>query len=144
MGALAGFASMVGDYAGRANFAVVYLEEAHPTDGWLYGAVEHFIPQHATLAARQAAAQVLQAELEAAWARLQLHPGGEPSTFPCSVLVDGMGNAASLAFGALPERLAVLVGGELRWLGGKGPENYSLLTARDALDTLLASGGAPA
>lgn len=143
MGALASFASMVGDYAGRANFAVVYLEEAHPTDGWLFGAVAHVIPQHASLAARQAAAQVLHAELAAAWARQQ-QLAGAPSACPCPVLVDGMGNAASRAFGALPERLAVLVGGELRWLGGKGPEGYSLLAARDALDTLLASAGAPA
>jgi hypothetical protein len=31
--------SLSAEFEGKANFLVVYLEEAHPTDGWMYGAV---------------------------------------------------------------------------------------------------------
>ena len=37
LGALADFARLAEEFQGRARFAVVYLEEAHPTDGWMYG-----------------------------------------------------------------------------------------------------------
>jgi hypothetical protein len=35
----------------RADYAVVYLEEAHPTTGWMYPAVEERfrIQQHASI-----------------------------------------------------------------------------------------------
>ncbi len=58
------------------------------------------------------------------------------------VLADGMGDAASRAFGALPERLALLVplaeGWQLAFLGGKGPDAYSVEACREALLKTLA------
>lgn len=127
---------MAGDYEGRAHFAVVYMEEAHPTDGWMTSNVKHRIAQHTSLEQRAAAATVLESELASLFA-------GEPrlvATVGLSltpVLVDGMDNLAATTFGALPERLAILVDGELRFLGGRGPDDYSLLACRDALDQLL-------
>ncbi len=59
-----------------------------------------------------------------------------------AVLADGMDDAASRAFGALPERLAVLVpyrgGWKLAFLGGKGPDAYSVDACREALLEILA------
>ena len=60
MDALERFAALVyGPYFGRVDAAVVYLEEAHPTDGWMYGGVEHLLPQATELEQRLAAARIL-------------------------------------------------------------------------------------
>lgn len=107
------------------DFALVYLEEAHPTDGWLYGSVTHFLPQPTTLAERCHAATLLATELRKLDA---------PSMPLC---VDTMPNRASYAFGALPERLVIVQSGVVQFIGGKGPEQYSIAEARDALQRLL-------
>jgi hypothetical protein len=44
--------------------SIVYLEEAHPIDGWLYPSVVHLIEQHATAQQRIEAARILQTEVE--------------------------------------------------------------------------------
>ena len=115
------------EYAGRAEFAICYLEEAHPTDGWMYEAVTHFIPQHHTLQERCIAAEILSLEL----AKLAAGPPQIP------LVVDTLSNAASLAYGALPERLVILQAGAVRFIGGKGPEEYNIEDARRALQALL-------
>jgi len=104
---------------------MVYLEEAHPTDGWLFGSVVHFLPQPTTQAQRNRAAQRLAGELR------------ELDAPPIPLCVDTMANLASYAFGALPERLVIVQGGVVRFIGGKGPEQYSTAEARDALERLL-------
>jgi len=188
LNALRDFAALASDFAGRARFAVVYLEEAHPTDGWMYGAVTHQVRQPVRLSERVANARVLERELvaaqrahgKAAAAAAAEAYAAVGASGPCAVaaaadanaadaaaastddaagdaaaqvipvVVDGMDNAASFAFGALPERLAILArhgdaGGEaarLRWLGGKGPEEYSVRACRDALGELLPPAGA--
>ena len=53
------------------------------------------------------------------------------------VYLDLMSNAASLAFGAAPERLAILFDGRVAWIGGIGPWQYSVPAAREALLGLL-------
>ena len=127
---------MAGDYEGRANFVVVYLEEAHPTDGLMTSNVKHQIVQHANMEQRAAAAAVLESELHNIFTtEPRLAESAGESLVP--VLVDSMDNLAASTFGALPERLAVLVDGELKFLGGKGPEDYSVLECREALDQLL-------
>ena len=115
------------EYAGRADFAFVYLEEAHPTDGWLYESVTHFIEQPTTMQERLCAAEGLASELRKLDA---------PANLP--LVVDSMSNAASVAYGALPERLVILQDGVVRFIGGKGPEMYSISEARRALQRLVA------
>eukprot|EP00112_Aurelia_sp_Birch-Aquarium-sp1_P019334 Seg476.10 transcript_id=Seg476.10/GoldUCD/mRNA.D3Y31 product="Thyroxine 5-deiodinase" protein_id=Seg476.10/GoldUCD/D3Y31 len=51
------------------------------------------------------------------------------------VYLDRMDNAASLAYGAWPERLYVLLDGVVEYEGGKGPFLYNL----DELDQWLES-----
>ena len=103
------------------------MEEAHPTDGWLYESVTHFIKQPTTLHERCCAAAGLADELR---------KRNAPATLP--LVVDSMSNAASMAYGALPERLVILKDGVVAFIGGKGPETYSISEARAALRQLVA------
>lgn len=120
------FLEMQREFAEMADFAVVYLEEAHPTDGWLYGQVKHLTKQPTTLAQRCAMAQILADELK--FLRC-------PKTVP--VCVDRMDNAASHAFGAIPERLIILKGDKVQFVGGAGPSGYSIPLCIAALKKLV-------
>jgi hypothetical protein len=114
------------EYADVADFAIVYLEEAHPTDGWMYGLVRHFVEQPITFAQRCVMAEVLSRELRSLQSPPQL-----------LVYVDRMDNAASFAFGALPERLAILKCGKVQFMGGAGPSGYSISACREALKKIV-------
>lgn len=108
------FVERAKEFAGRVDFVVVYLEEAHPTNGWLYPSVEHYIAQHTEMPDRVAAATILERRLE--------ELAEERSSEPIRVFVDRMDNAASHAFGALPERIAIVADGRVQFIGGRGPE----------------------
>ena len=103
-----------------------YLEEAHPTDGWLYEAVSHHLPQAKTFNERCEAAEILVEEMRTRDA---------PADLP--LVVDSMSNTASYAYGALPERLVIIQRGVVRFIGGKGPEEYCVDEAKQALSALL-------
>ncbi len=105
MGALVDFARLAAEFV-SADFIIVYLEEAHPADGWVYPSVQHHWKQHTTMGERVAAANVLRVELASLCAQDEALAG----KIPPHVFVDSMSNMSSLAFGALPERLAILVG----------------------------------
>jgi thyroxine 5-deiodinase len=127
---------MCAEFEGRATFVVVYLEEAHPTDGWMFEAVVHQVAQHTSSEERHCAAKVLQGELDTAIAAAQLGAPAAATVRTPNILVDSMANLASTTFGALPERLAVLVEGKVVFLGGKGPEDYSVADCKAALAAL--------
>mmetsp|Transcript_64820 Transcript_64820/g.130350 ORF Transcript_64820/g.130350 Transcript_64820/m.130350 type:complete len:138 (-) Transcript_64820:63-476(-) len=136
--------SLCAEFRGKAEFLVVYLEEAHPTDGWMFGGVSHMIEQHTSLEARRAAARIMQREMDTHSSCLAAedtseedHGAAETIGGP-ELLVDTMENLASVTFGALPERLLVLVEGRVVFLGGKGPEDYSVKACREALGRMLA------
>jgi len=114
------------EYADVADFAIIYVEEAHPIDGWMYGQVKHFTKQPVTLVQRSTMARVLENEMKT----LKASPA-------ISLCVDLMDNAASLAFGALPERLVILKDGKLQFVGGAGPSGYSIPKCESALKKLL-------
>lgn len=54
------------------------------------------------------------------------------------IFADGMANRASLAFGALPERVVLLLDGSVVFIGGKGPEDYTVAEGAEALRSALA------
>ena len=110
----------------------MYLEEAHPTDGWMYGAVEHAVAQHTGLDDRLAAARLLRAALDGV---ARVDGAGLPPPIP--LYADLPENGASIAFGALPERLAILLDGRVAFIGGPGPGDYSVPAAERALEALL-------
>lgn len=55
------------------------------------------------------------------------------------LLADAMDDKAARAFGAVPERFAIVRNGRLAWLGGRGPMYYLTSELDAALDVLLAA-----
>ena len=98
---------MCAEFEGRATFVVVYLEEAHPTDGWMFEAVVHQVTQHTSSEERHRAAKVLQGELDTAIAAAQLGAPAAVTVRTPNILVDSMANLASTTFGAFANARAI-------------------------------------
>jgi hypothetical protein len=110
-------------YSDRVQFLVIYVREAHPTDGWrLPGKVKLEDPK--TIEERRKAAG--QCETAA------LH--GIPT------LVDEMDDAVMTAYAGWPDRL-YLVGldGRVVYAGGRGPFGFKPAQLRKAMDNYLAA-----
>ena len=113
-------------YRDRVEFFVVYVQEAHPTDGWQ---VESNIDenilfrQHQNYEEREEAAQSC---------AIGLH-------ISLPTLVEEMDNAIDEAYGAAPERL-YLIGkdGRVVYHGGAGPHFFDLDELDEALQGLEA------
>eukprot|EP00061_Rhincodon_typus_P018649 g47902.t1 len=78
-------------YADIADFLLVYIEEAHPSDGWISTDAPYDIPKHRSLQDRLKAASLMDRE----------NPG-------CLVVADTMDNSSNTAYGAYFERLYVV------------------------------------
>lgn len=126
MASLEAFARVVDGYRGRVDFALVYIAEAHPTDGWDIGS-SHRIRTHRSLDERVEAALALR--------RDAAKVGVAPSDV--RLIVDTMHDDLLVAFGATPERLAIVRDGRLEWLGGKGPFEYSVPALEAELARML-------
>lgn len=99
-----------------ADFLIVYICEAHPTDEWRWNNnVE--IQQHRTIQERLEAAEMLK----------------KKSKCSAPVVVDTMANKTNSAYGAWPERFFIIQEGKLVYVGGTGPYNYSLPEVRSWL-----------
>lgn len=97
------------DFSKLADFVLVYIAEAHPTDGWaIDGNVDVNI--HKCMEERVTAAQKM----------LSMEPQH------CPVLVDLMEDKCQKAFGAMPERLYIVQDGVIVYQGGKGPFDYKI------------------
>ncbi|CAH3191753.1 unnamed protein product [Porites evermanni] len=114
------FGEIVRDFSDVADFVIVYIEEAHPSDGWALKN-NYNIPKHRTLVERCSAAQLL----------LSHNP-------PCTVRVDSMLDAANLAYGASPERLYIIQDSTIVYQGGPGPMSYSTHEVRAWLENYAA------
>ena len=113
-------------YQDRVEFFVVYVQEAHPTDGWQTDSnVEEGIlfRQHQNHDEREEAAQSC---------TIGLH-------ISIPTLVEEMNNAIDEAYGAAPERL-YLIGkdGRVVYHGGAGPHLFDLDELDGALQRLEA------
>jgi hypothetical protein len=116
-------------FAGEVEFFVVYVREAHPTDGWQVDANvqdEVFYRQHQTHEEREEVAQTCSLDLKI--------------TLP--VLVEEMDNNIDEAFGAAPERL-YLIGsdGKVAYHGGAGPFFFDLDEWEQAIQDCVDGGG---
>ncbi len=104
---------------------MVYIKEAHPTDGWqvesnLQQHVEYVQPQ--SLTERQEVANACALNL-----RLSI-----------PTLIDGMDNAADRAYNGWPERLYVLAtDGHIAYQGGKGPYGFDPEALHSFLESYL-------
>ncbi len=113
-------------YRDRVEFFVVYVQEAHPTDGWQTDsnvAEGVLFRQHQSYEEREEVAQTCS---------LDLH-------MSMPVLIEEMNNGTDEAYGAAPERL-YLIGkdGKVVYHGGAGPHLFDL----DELDEALQKLGA--
>lgn len=112
------FKQLVKDFRDVADFLVVYIAEAHSTDGWAF-TNNLDINQHRSLEERLSAAQIL----------VQKEP-------LCPVVVDEMTNVAAIKYGAMPERLYVLQAGKVVYKGNMGPWGYDPLEVRTFLEKM--------
>ena len=100
-------------YHDRVAFFMVYIKEAHPTDGWVMARNKQLgieIKDAATLAERTAAAQTACTTL-----KIKL---------PC--LIDGMDNSANHAYAAWPDRIYVVdTAGKIAVMGATGPAGFA-------------------
>ncbi|KAK2835647.1 hypothetical protein Q5P01_016131 [Channa striata] len=112
------FKQLVRDFGGVSDFLVVYVAEAHSTDGWAF-TNNYDIKQHRSLEDRLSAAQIL----------VQNEP-------LCPVVVDEMNDVTAINYGALPERLYVLQAGKVVYKGGTGPWGYNPQEVRSFLEKI--------
>lgn len=106
------------DFAEVADFAVVYIEEAHPVDGWAFKGISD-VPMHRTQLERCKAAQKMTTSVDLSG---------------CIVAVDSMLNAANIAYGAVPIRLYIVQNSEIAYEGGPGPMKYRMQEVKTWLD----------
>lgn len=117
MARLKAFQRVATQYADIADFLLVYIEEAHPSDGWISTDAPYDIPKHRCLEDRLQAANLMK----------ETNPG-------CLVVADDMSNSSSAAYGAYFERLYVLLNRKVVYQGGRGPEGYKISELRLWLD----------
>jgi hypothetical protein len=100
---------------------VVYIQEAHPTDGWQTEsnvAPGILFRQHQSYAERETVATTCSLNLG----------------LSIPVLVEEMDNAIDDAYGAAPERLYLIgVDGRVAYQGGAGPHFFDLEAWRQAI-----------
>uniref|UniRef100_A0A2K6RZQ5 Iodothyronine deiodinase n=1 Tax=Saimiri boliviensis boliviensis TaxID=39432 RepID=A0A2K6RZQ5_SAIBB len=112
------FKRLTEDFSSVADFLIIYIEEAHASDGWAFkNNVD--IRNH----------QNLQDRLQAAHLLLARSP-------QCPVVVDTMQNQSSELYAALPERLYIIQEGRILYKGKSGPWNYNPEEVRDVLEKL--------
>ncbi|TKC49962.1 hypothetical protein EI555_010444, partial [Monodon monoceros] len=112
------FKRLIEDFSSIADFLIIYIEEAHASDGWAFkNNVDIKNHQH------------LQDRLRAARLLLDRSP-------QCPVVVDTMKNQSSQLYAALPERLYVLQDGRILYKGKPGPWNYHPEEVRAVLEKL--------
>ena len=102
------FYQMIENFAGSADFLIIYIEEAHASDGWkITNNTE--IRQHRTLDDRFDAARIL----------ARMRP-------PCPIYVDDITDDANLQYGGLYERLYIILDDVVVYEGKRGPAGYKL------------------
>lgn len=114
---LSAFQRVVSQYADIADSLLVYIEEAHPSDGWVSTDAPYQIPKHQSLDDRLTAAKLMHLETPA-----------------IVVVVDTMENTSNAAYGAYFERLYILKDEKVVFQGGRGPEGYRISELKNWLE----------
>jgi len=89
------------------DFLTIYIEEAHPSNGWAFEN-NVVIPSHETLEQRCQAARFMLSSVK----------------FDCPVVVDTMEDEANKAYGGLPIRLYIIKNQKVVFAGAMGPTFY--------------------
>jgi len=127
MASLDKFGALAAKFSQEADFTMVYIEEAHPTEEANFnGNIE--ISSHQNLEERLAAAGILLDKM-----------AGRMEVDRISLLVDTMANTISKAYCALPERLYVVLDGKISYEGREGPWGYNVAEVEEHLKLLAGS-----
>ncbi|CAK8691500.1 unnamed protein product [Clavelina lepadiformis] len=108
----------------KVDFVVVHIDEIHDLHGWSFeqnNSVSFFpidclatiwfkIKTHRAIEDRLSAAEILQSL----------------DDFSLPLVVDTMKNEANLNYGGLPERMCVVLDGEVKYIGGIGPYDFNI------------------
>lgn len=112
-------------FGDRVAFFMVYIHEAHPTDGWQVGINEReriLFEQPKTFERREEIAHTMCTQLEI--------------SLPC--LVDGIDNKTSLAYTAAPDRMYVIgIDGRVVYKGKRGPWGFKPAEIEESLERYL-------
>ena len=109
------------EYSDRVQFLVIYIREAHPTDGWVVNNKYH-IRDPKTMAERRDAAGMCETAAQ----------------YDIKTYVDEMDDAVMIAYAAWPERLYLLDNeGRVVYAGGPGPRGFSPSELNEAIVALL-------
>jgi len=120
---LPAFRQLVEDFSDVADFLLVYIDEAHPSDGWVAPSVDSCafdVPKHQNLEERLGAARKLTEQFS-------LPP-------QCQLVADCMDNNANVAYGVSNERVCIVKQRKIAYLGGKGPFFYNLKDVQQWLE----------
>jgi hypothetical protein len=101
--------NLYASYKDKANIYVIYIREAHPTDGWVVKNNKFKITDPKTLDERQKAARDFAESLKL--------------TLP--ILVDTLDDRANTLYGGWPDRVYVIdAEGKVALKGGMGPGGF--------------------
>ncbi|XP_046545755.1 thyroxine 5-deiodinase-like [Haliotis rubra] len=109
MAKLAKFNDIVQKYGHIADFLLIYIKEAHPTDGWHFKSNAYCIESAKNMTDRAEAAKFLRDE-----------------NVRCPLVLDDVTDEAVTAYCSFPERLYIVLDGVIVLVGGIGPEEYDL------------------
>ena len=116
---------MWADWKSRAHFRVVYIREAHPTDGWQVQANikdKILIPDPKTLEERQKVAREFAAQFKVS----------------LPVCVDTLDDQVEKAYAGWPDRIYVIdANGKVAYKGGPGPGGFRVPEVPPVLEKLL-------
>jgi hypothetical protein len=112
-------------YKNQVEFFVVYVQEAHPTDGWQSESnitESVLFRQHQNYEEREGVAQTCS---------LSLH-------IDIPILIEEIDNSIDEAYGAAPERLYLIgANGKVAYQGGAGPHFFNLDEWQNAIEACL-------
>ena len=112
-------------YQHQVEFFVVYVQEAHPTDGWQTESnisENVLFRQHQNYDEREEVAQTCSIDLH----------------IDLPILIEEMDNAIDEAYGAAPERLYLIgADGKVAYQGGAGPHFFDLDEWEHAIEACL-------
>jgi len=108
------------EYGDRVEFLVIYIREAHPSDGWHIG--RHNIRDPKTMDERRRVAGRCESALE----------------YDIRTYVDEMDDRVMKAYAAWPDRLYLIgVDGRVVYQGGRGPWGFKPAELKKAIDALI-------
>ena len=112
-------------YRDQVEFFVVYVQEAHPTDGWQTESNltdNVLFRQHQSYDEREEVAQTCSIDLH----------------INLPILIEEMDNVIDEAYGAAPERLYLIgADGKVAYQGGAGPHFFDLDEWEHAIEAYL-------